>query len=81
MADNQLPAPKEHNNIARLVIGVVLLIIVIAFVLDNTRKVKIGYVVGDHQTRLIYVLVITVAIGICLGVLFDRLWMHRGSRR
>jgi uncharacterized integral membrane protein len=48
-----------------------LAVLVIAFVLDNTRKVKVGFVVGDHETRLIYVLIITVII----GVLLDRLWI------
>jgi len=60
------------------VIGIVVLVaLLIAFVVDNTRRVKVGFVFVDHQTRLIYVLVITFV----LGILVDRLWQHWRRRR
>lgn len=60
------------------VIGIVVLVaLLIAFVVDNTRRVKVGFVFGDHQTRLIYVLIITFV----LGILVDRLWQHWRRRR
>jgi uncharacterized integral membrane protein len=46
---------------------------VIAFVLDNTREVKVGFVFSDHRTRMIYVLIVTFV----LGVVVDRLWQRR----
>jgi len=54
-----------------------LVALLIAFVVDNTRRVKVGFVFGDHQTRLIYVLLITFV----LGILVDRLWQHWRKRR
>jgi uncharacterized integral membrane protein len=68
---------REHPNIARYVIAGVLTLLLIAFVFDNTRKVKVGFVVGTHQIRLIYVLIVTVAIGVAL----DRLWLWRRHRK
>jgi uncharacterized integral membrane protein len=63
---------------AAQVIGIVVLVaLLIAFVVDNTRRVKVGFVFGDHQTRLIYVLIITFV----LGILVDRLWQHWRKRR
>jgi uncharacterized integral membrane protein len=63
---------------AAQVIGIVVLIaLMIAFVVDNTRKVKVGFVFVDHETRLIYVLVVTFV----LGILVDRLWQHWRRRR
>ena len=51
--------------------------LLIAFVVDNTRRITVGFVFFDHQTRLIYVLIVTVIIGVVL----DRLWQHwRRSR-
>jgi uncharacterized integral membrane protein len=68
---------SEHRNIARYVVAGVLTLLLIAFVFDNTRKVKVGFVVGDHQIRLIFVLIVTAAI----GVLLDRLWLWRRHRK
>jgi uncharacterized integral membrane protein len=64
----------NRTNITRLVIWLVVLALLLAFVLSNTRKVKVGYVFGTHSTPLIFVLVITAII----GALLDRLWLwHR----
>jgi uncharacterized integral membrane protein len=60
------------------VIGIVVLVaLLIAFVVDNTRRVKVGFVFGNHQTRLIYVLIVTFV----LGIVVDRLWQHWRRRR
>jgi uncharacterized integral membrane protein len=57
----------------------VLFVVLLAFVFDNTRRVKVGFVFGDHEIRLIYVLIVTAII----GVLLDRLWLwwrhHRNN--
>ena len=63
---------------AAQVIGIVVLVaLLIAFVVDNTRRVKVGFVFGDRETRLIYVLIVTFV----LGILVDRLWQHWRRRR
>ncbi len=77
MADDGKPAhpPRSNRDAARIVLAVVLLALMVAFVVDNTRDVKVGFVFADHKTRLIYVLVVTAII----GALLDRLWLR--SRR
>jgi uncharacterized integral membrane protein len=71
MADEE---QQGGRNITRLVIWLVVLVVLLAFVLANTRKVKVGYVFGTHSTPLIFVLVVTAII----GALLDRLWLwHR----
>ena len=76
MADQLVP-PQDNKGAARLVIALVLLVLLVAFVIDNTRKVKVGFVFFDSRTPLIFVLIVTVAI----GVIIDRLWIHwRRSR-
>jgi uncharacterized integral membrane protein len=70
------PAGGQSSR-ARLIAGIVLLVLLIAFVIDNTRRITVGFVLFDHETRLIYVLIVTVLIGVVL----DRLWQHwRRSR-
>jgi uncharacterized integral membrane protein len=80
MADREDRHDDNGNRgIWKLVLWGVLLVVLLAFVLDNTRRVKVGFVFGDHETRLIYVLIVTAII----GVLLDRLWLwwrhHRNN--
>jgi uncharacterized integral membrane protein len=68
---------SDARDAARVIGIVVLVALLIAFVVDNTRRVKIGFVFGDRETRLIYVLIVTFA----LGILVDRLWQQWRKRR
>ena len=67
------PEGRDRRELARIVAALVLLALLIAFVIDNTRFVTVGFVFGDHRTRLIYVLIVTAAVGVVL----DRLWQRR----
>jgi uncharacterized integral membrane protein len=70
------PQPHPHGRgtreTARLVAALVLLGLLIAFVVDNTRNVKVGFVFFEHDTRMIYVLIVTALV----GVVIDRLWLR-----
>jgi uncharacterized integral membrane protein len=70
MADS--PERRDRRNLTQLIVGGIIVVVVLAFVFSNTRTVKVGYVVGDHETRLIYVLIVTFVIGIILGWLIGR---------
>ena len=74
MADDDTPAhpARSKREATRLAAAVVLLALLIAFVIDNTRYVTVGFVFADHRTRLIYVLVVTAVI----GAILDRLWLR-----
>ena len=71
MADERPEPDRGRSHTVRLVLFGLLAVLVIAFVLDNRRRVKVGFVFGERDARLIYVLIVTVAI----GVLLDRLWI------
>ncbi len=79
MADNDKPAhpARSKREATRLVVAVVLLALLVAFVIDNTRYVTVGFVFADHNTRLIYVLVVTAVI----GAILDRLWIRARRNR
>jgi uncharacterized integral membrane protein len=71
VADERPEPGQGRSHTVRLVLFGLLAVLLIAFVVDNTRRVKVGFVFGDRDARLIYVLIVTAAI----GVLLDRLWL------
>ena len=74
MSDQNLKREgRDPREVARLVGALVLLGLLIAFVIDNTDEVKVGFVFFDHKTRMIYVLIVTALVGVVL----DRLWQRR----
>ena len=74
MSDQHLkPEGRDPREVARFVGALVLLGLLIAFVIVNTREVKVGFVFFDHKTRMIYVLIVTALVGVVL----DRLWQRR----
>jgi uncharacterized integral membrane protein len=76
MSDEPVP-PQTNKGLARLVIALVLLVLLIAFVFANTRKVTVGFVFFDTHIRLIFVLLGTIAI----GIIIDRLWIYWRRQR
>jgi len=65
----------DNRTKIRLAAGLVLLVLLVAFVLDNTDDVRIGFVVGDSEIPLIIVLVAVALI----GAILDRIatWLRR----
>ncbi len=57
--------------------AVVGLVLLVAFVLDNSQTVKVGFVFFSTQLSLIWVLLIAAV----LGALVDRLVILLGQRR
>jgi len=68
---------REPREIARIVVAVVGLVLLVAFVLDNSQTVKVGFVFFSTQLSLIWVLLIAAV----LGALVDRLVILLGQRR
>lgn len=68
---------RSNREVARLVVTGLGLILLIAFVLDNSQTVKVGFVFFSTQLSLIWVLLIAAA----LGALVDRLVIYLAQRR
>jgi uncharacterized integral membrane protein len=60
-----------------MTVAVIGLILLVAFVLDNSRTVKVGFVFFSTHLSLIWVLLIAAV----LGALVDRLVILLGQRR
>jgi uncharacterized integral membrane protein len=68
---------RSNREIARLVVAGLGLVLLIAFVLDNSQTVKVGFVFFNTQLSLIWVLLIAAL----LGAAVDRLVIYLSERR
>jgi uncharacterized integral membrane protein len=75
--DGSRPVKRDPREIARIVAAVVALALLIAFVLDNSQTVRVGFVFFNANVSLIWVLLIAAF----LGALVDRLVILLGQRR
>jgi uncharacterized integral membrane protein len=74
--DQRPPARGRTATTARLVAGLVLLVVIVAFAVDNRDDVRVGWVIGDGSAPLVLVLVVTAAVGALVGWLL----LHRPTR-
>ncbi len=63
----------------RLILGGGTLVYLVLFIGLNTRKVKVSFVFGETRVSLIWVVLLSGALGLVLGVLASQL--HRFRRR
>lgn len=65
----------DKGRIARLLALAALVIVLVAFALDNTQSVRVGFLFFERNPPLIWILVITAATGAAI----DRLvrWRRR----
>jgi uncharacterized integral membrane protein len=68
---------RSNREVTRLVVTGLGLVLLIAFVLDNSQTVKVGFVFFNAQLSLIWVLLIAAL----LGALVDRLVIYLSQRR
>ena len=68
---------RENRDVVRIVVALVALALLIAFVLDNSQTVRVGFVFFNANVSLIWVLLIAAF----LGGLVDRLIILLRQRR
>ena len=66
---------------ALLAIAALLIIYLVAFVVANSNRVEVSFVVADAHASLIWVMLVCTAIGIVIGIVLSKLWGRtRGVR-
>ncbi|MBA3282417.1 MAG: LapA family protein [Acidimicrobiia bacterium] len=60
------------GDLARVAPAVVLAIVLIAFAVANTKRVKVNFLVADAKAPLIVVLLATALVGAVIGALLRR---------
>ncbi len=75
----QVAKQRETRDVVRIVVAVVLVVLLIAFVVGNSERVTVHFIFFTAHVRLIWVLLICIA----LGALVDRLviWRQRKARQ
>jgi uncharacterized integral membrane protein len=76
-ASGHVPDKRSRREIARIVVAVVGLILLVAFVLGNSKTVPVSFVFFKHHISLIWVILISAF----LGALVDRLVILLAQRR
>ncbi len=77
MNDKPQRQKRESSGRGRLIVAVVVLAILVAFVIANTKSVQVSFLFTKQRQPLIFVLIVTAII----GALLDRLWqLSRRSR-
>jgi uncharacterized integral membrane protein len=64
--------PQRTGNTARLVIGAIAVILVVAFAWANSKRVEINFLVVKRDSRLIYVILGSALLGAIAGSLLRR---------
>lgn len=75
--------PSTWQPMLYLKIGLLLVVVgyVIAFVVQNTDQIKIDFVFKTAPVRLIWTMLLLLAIGLVGGVLLSQLYRHRRRTR
>jgi len=64
-----------------LVVAIATIVFLILLIAQNTRRVKVDYVVSSTQTRLIWLVIISAITGWVLGIVTAFLIRRRTRRR
>lgn len=62
---------------SRLIIGGVVVVYVVLFIVLNTHHVRIRFVLATARVSVIWVILLSLAIGVVLGVLASQIHRHR----
>lgn len=65
----------------RIVVGGLVALYALLFVVLNTHRVKVSFVFASTRVSLIWVILLSLAVGLVLGVLASQLRRHRNRRR
>jgi uncharacterized integral membrane protein len=68
---------QQRRELGRLIGAVILVAVLVAFVIDNSRSVKVSFIVTDRRVPLIWVLVVTALLGAIADRILRALWRRR----
>jgi uncharacterized integral membrane protein len=64
----------------RLIVVCLLIAYGIAFVLENNKHVRVHFVLGSAGVSLVWLILLSLALGVLLGILTSQLYRRRGRR-
>lgn len=76
------PHGADREQLARLILAVVVIVLLVGFILGNRERVRINFVLFHSRFSLIWVLLVTNLLGFVAGFLVHgRLEARRGRGR
>jgi uncharacterized integral membrane protein len=73
-------APGERKVFARLVVLLLVVAYAVAFVLENRKQVNVHFVLGTARVSLIWVILLSISLGVVGGRLLPQLYRRRRRR-
>jgi uncharacterized integral membrane protein len=80
-AASQMDEQWQPRVYIRLIILALVIAYVIAFILENGKSVKVKFVVHSTSVSLIWVILLSIALGAIGGILLSQLERRRRRRR
>jgi uncharacterized integral membrane protein len=74
------PAPAERRVFARLVVLLAVVAYAVAFVLENRKQVNVHFVFVTARVSLIWLILLSLALGVIGGRLLPQLYRRRRRR-
>jgi uncharacterized integral membrane protein len=72
---------RSAGSNARLIVIGIVAVFAILFIALNTHDTKIDFVVGSTKISVIWVILLSIALGFALGTLFPQLRRRRRSKK
>ena len=74
--------PREESGLAlKLIVLIALVAYLIAFVLENRKQVHVHFVVATASVSLVWLILLSLALGVVAGILLAQLERRRRRRR
>jgi uncharacterized integral membrane protein len=76
-------APVERRSALSLqaILTIVVLVVIVALLLANTRTVEVSWVFGSSRQPLVWIVLVTAILGWLLGIFTSLLVRHRRAHR
>ena len=74
------PASGERRLLAKLVILLAVVAYAVAFVLENRKQINLHFVFATARVSLIWLILLSLALGLLGGVLLPQLYRRRRRR-
>jgi uncharacterized integral membrane protein len=73
-------APGERRVLLKLVILLLVVAYAVAFVLENRKQINVHFVFGTARVSLIWLILLSIALGVVGGRLLPQLYRRRRRR-
>ena len=69
---NEVPTPTGSGSRWRLYAAIAVVIVTAVFILQNSQKVKVDFIVAETETPLIFALLLAAVLGFVIGLALPR---------